>query len=299
MSSEDKHAYCIIAHNEPLVLKTLLELIDDERNDIFLLVDKKTDMALWGDIRPQKSGFWLANRVDIRWGDQSQIVAELSVFECAVAHGPYKIYHLLSGVDLPIKSQKEIHAFVNAHPDTEFIGFAEGESNERSLTLKTQYYHLFMPYMRHKNKVLRILCSILSDLSLRVQRAIGIKRHFSIELKKGANWVSITHEFCQYLLSRKNYILRTFKWMSCADEIYKQTLLWNSPFRSRVYMIENEYTSAVRAIDWQRGSPYVWGDLLLEEDEHILKYSEALFARKFSGKHSEIIKWIRKKIQGA
>ena len=31
-----KHAYLILAHEDTLVLRRLLELIDDERNDIFI-----------------------------------------------------------------------------------------------------------------------------------------------------------------------------------------------------------------------------------------------------------------------
>ena len=34
-----KHAYLIIAHNEPNILKTLLLMLDDERNDVYLHVD--------------------------------------------------------------------------------------------------------------------------------------------------------------------------------------------------------------------------------------------------------------------
>ena len=30
----EKHAYLIIAHNQPELLKKLVELLDDERNDI-------------------------------------------------------------------------------------------------------------------------------------------------------------------------------------------------------------------------------------------------------------------------
>lgn len=37
----NKHAYCIIAHNDKFCLETLLNLLDDKRNDIFLLIDKK------------------------------------------------------------------------------------------------------------------------------------------------------------------------------------------------------------------------------------------------------------------
>lgn len=36
-----KHAYLIMAHNQFHILEVLLNLIDDERNDIFLHIDKK------------------------------------------------------------------------------------------------------------------------------------------------------------------------------------------------------------------------------------------------------------------
>lgn len=38
-----RHAYCIIAHNQPRLLWRLLSLLDDERNDIYLHIDKKAD----------------------------------------------------------------------------------------------------------------------------------------------------------------------------------------------------------------------------------------------------------------
>lgn len=36
-----RHAYLIMAHNEPDILNKLLLLLDDERNDIFIHYDKK------------------------------------------------------------------------------------------------------------------------------------------------------------------------------------------------------------------------------------------------------------------
>jgi len=36
-----KHAYMIIAHTNFEQLQTLLDLLDDERNDIYLHIDKK------------------------------------------------------------------------------------------------------------------------------------------------------------------------------------------------------------------------------------------------------------------
>ena len=40
-----RHAYCIIAHNDAYCLEKLISLIDDERNDIILIFDKKSDLS--------------------------------------------------------------------------------------------------------------------------------------------------------------------------------------------------------------------------------------------------------------
>ena len=46
----DKHAYCIMAHNNWAQLQMLIDCLDDMRNDIFLHIDKKalTDYNLYG-----------------------------------------------------------------------------------------------------------------------------------------------------------------------------------------------------------------------------------------------------------
>jgi len=36
-----KHAYLILVHQFTLILETLIRLIDDERNDIYVHIDKK------------------------------------------------------------------------------------------------------------------------------------------------------------------------------------------------------------------------------------------------------------------
>lgn len=50
-----RHAYCIIAHNDPYCLQTLVNLIDDERNDIFIIPDKKADSLSLSEIKANKS----------------------------------------------------------------------------------------------------------------------------------------------------------------------------------------------------------------------------------------------------
>lgn len=41
MAIAKKHAYLIVAHNEFELLKLLIASLDDERNDIYVMVDAK------------------------------------------------------------------------------------------------------------------------------------------------------------------------------------------------------------------------------------------------------------------
>lgn len=60
-----RHAYCIIAHNDPYCLQTLVSLIDDERNDIFLIFDKKADSQAFAGIKADRSRLITPPRIAI------------------------------------------------------------------------------------------------------------------------------------------------------------------------------------------------------------------------------------------
>ena len=53
MTDSDKHAYCILAHGNWEQLQLLVSVLDDERNDIFLHIDKKalSSFEIWGGAR--------------------------------------------------------------------------------------------------------------------------------------------------------------------------------------------------------------------------------------------------------
>lgn len=279
-----KHAYCIIAHNEPLILKKLVELIDDERNDIYILIDLKADISMFRSVATQKSGLFYVPRIDIRWGTISQIRAELELFKYA-SRKKYLYYHLLSGVDLPLKSQDYIHDFFLKSKGLEFVGFIQDKKNMADLTRKTSYYHFFLKNYKSDKDIRRNIARILHKFLLRIQELFHIRRTYDMELKKGCNWCSITNDFCTYLLEREKYILKTFKYTLCGDEIFLQSILWNSPFKSNVYNLSDEFVSCMREIDWKRGNPYVWRDA----DFEYLMQSNRLFARKFSSLDISIV----------
>lgn len=59
-----KHAFLIIAHNEYPILEVLLSMLDDERNDIYLHIDKRA-VGLYQKIKGfkiKKAGFYLIEK---------------------------------------------------------------------------------------------------------------------------------------------------------------------------------------------------------------------------------------------
>lgn len=278
----NKHAYLIIAHNEPEVLKTLLAMLDDVRNDIFVHIDRRARFVYESvkDYKPKHSTLvFLEHPIAVYWGDISQVQVEYMLFERAFSQGPYAYYHLLSGVDLPIKSQDYIHAFFQQNQGKEFVGFWMDAAHRRDLKRKVYRYYLFTRYFKGGNALVHSVCALSRNLFLALQKVIRYKRNQgNIVFQKGFNWVSITQAFCTYLLSQKENVFRTFRYTLCPDEIFIQTVLWNSSFREHIYNKENALIGSMRYIDWERGNPYVWQ----EKDTDELLSSPYLFARKFA-----------------
>ena len=253
-----KHAFLIIAHNEYPVLEVLLSMLDDERNDIYLHIDKRATELFQQikKVKMQKAGFYLIeNPIKVYWGDISQVQVEYLLFETALSHGPYAYYHLLSGTDLPIKSQDYIHAFFQQNAGKEFVGFWQDAAHQRDLERKVFRYYFFTKRLKDKEHLLHGITALIRNLILAVQKISHYRRKQTFEFKKGGNWISITENAVKYLLQYKEIVLNRMKYTLCADEIFIQTILWNSPFRERMHCTNNANTGSMREIDWDMELP--------------------------------------------
>lgn len=279
-----RHAYLIMAHDNPKVLNLLLKALDDNRNDIYIHLDKKSKLNYCDLYLPQKSIIhYISPRKKIYWGDFTQITLELTLLKSAIKNGPYQYYHLLSGSDFPIKSQNYIHNFFNQYNGFEFIGFAQGTSSELDCKMKVLKYHFFTKWEKSRNPIkLFIKKLIKKPLEMIVNNLIKKKR--KIPLKKGANWISITDKCCSFIINQEENIKKEYKYTICADEIFIQTLIFNSPFFQHCYNTTDEYIGCQREIDWNRGKPYEWTENDLEE---LLK-SNKIFARKITDKNIKL-----------
>src|SRR5664280_2591372 len=111
-----RHAYLILAHHQAPLLGKLLRLLDDDRNDVFVHVDAKAKGFVEADLRTivTNSRLHFTKRTRVMWGSYSMINAELLLLRSAVPNN-YAYYHLLSGSDLPLRTQKSIHDFFEEH----------------------------------------------------------------------------------------------------------------------------------------------------------------------------------------
>ncbi len=280
-----KHAYLVIAHNEPQVLAQLVSTLDDDRNDFFIHIDAKSDFEIMTkNICSQKSKLFFVNRHDIRWGDISQLETEFELFTFALKSGKYDYFHLLSGVDLPIKRLDYICNFFENNAGKEFV-----EVNSDSNTIKNELYNKCLCYnffAKHLKGDFGFFFRAFRFLLCKIQRFFKIQRHYPFLLYKGSNWVSISLGFCEYLVSLKEEILKNFKYTCCADEIFLQSVLMSSPFKDNIYVGGN-----LRFIDWHEGnsSPKTF----TVEDFDNIRNSTSLFARKFNSSDKELLRLLK------
>lgn len=136
-----RHAYLIMAHNNFEILEKQVLLLDSPNADFYIHVDKKAGAFPAEALAalPQHSKIVFTDRTDVHWGGYSQIACELLLLKASLP-GEYDYYHLLSGVDMPIKPRKQIEGFFQMHSDKEFLCFREKPS---------EHLNLYSRYMGH------------------------------------------------------------------------------------------------------------------------------------------------------
>ena len=181
---------------------------------------------------------------------------------------------------MPLKNQKEIHDFFD-NSNKDFISV----SNMADWAyIRIDHFYPLQNITKRKNIFNKVWRNIIVPIFDRLH--FKRKRKYSI-YGLGSQWFSITDDFAQYVVSKKNEIFKNFKMTFISDEEWLQTIWLNSPFNTfesnKYYSnkhndyIEEIYFDVVRAIDFKRGAPYVYRI----EDYDYLMDTGCMFARKF------------------
>lgn len=286
-----RHAYLIIAHSGWDQLKMLIGCLDSNNTDIYIHIDKKAKNVPTEDIKftAKKSHVEIYSEYKVYWGSFELVQVELLLFKKALEKH-YDYYHLISGADLPIKPKSYIDEFFEKNSGFEFVHFDTKERlrTDKELGRRTRLYHFLQNYRRRYrvsvfNAFFTFLerCLLAAQLVLHVDRT---KKHPDFQIRYGSQWVSITNEFVRYIISQEPLICDVFKCTNCADELFIQSLVYNSEFRDKLYdrNFDDDIHANMRLIDMKNrgnnGNPYTWRDADWEE----IQSSDCLFARKFS-----------------
>lgn len=275
-----RHAYLIIAHHHFDMLKSLIRTLDSEHADFYIHINTSVKALDEADIRAAavKSRVQIFRKYRITWGADTQIRCELFLMEQAVKES-YDYYHLLSGVDIPLRTGREIEAFF----ETQEKSFMEvkKETDLTGTLDRVRYYYPFQRFIGRQKAGRGAVYALLDQLSyeyIKLQKLMRIDRTRNAPFAycRGANWFSVRHEIIVHALAQRRLIRRYFYQSVTADELFLQCVTMSSPYRDAVVPM------SLRLVDWNRTehggcSPHTF----TMEDYDMIDASDMLWARKF------------------
>lgn len=284
----NKHAFLIMAHNCKEQLINLIKLLDDPDNDLYIHIDRKVHLVDNIELIStcKYSKVCILRSVNVSWGAYSQIECELALLREA-AKEEHLYYHLISGTDLPVKTNEEIHKFFLQNQGKEFVHFQDKYVKKTTIN-HVKYYHFLQEYANSFSPFFNKIVRGAEHVLIGLQKVMHVNRCTSLKVfQKGANWFSITNSLALFVISKEKEIQKHFKYTLSGDELFMQTIIINSTYSDKLYrpLFDDSYLQCVRYIDWNRGRPYVFQKSDLEE----LLDCDAIFARKCSVELSSVI----------
>lgn len=292
------YIYAIICHRitNPLIF-TVKHLLESDKSKVIIHIDKKTSLKnrkeIYSSLGEHKNLRFISvdESIEVRWGHYSQVKVMLLLMEKALEYN-FKYFSLISGDDIPIKSNKQREKFFkkNYTEKIEFIGWNPKNNGEQRL------------YIDYPN------FSFKKDLSRlkKIKRNIYIKYKSRFHRKdithlpkiyKGSQWFTLTNKAIEYVfhyISENPKYIASFEKSMCADEVFFQTIIFNNAeLRKNIHGIESDMEDCEmggRYIDWTTGPDFPRS--LDESDINKITESNSIFARKF--KHDATTSQLKK-----
>jgi glycosyltransferase len=241
----------------------------------------------------KNSTIFFTKEIPIYWGDYSQVDAEMQLFSTAKNQQEYSMYHLLSGVDLPLDTAENIYEFFDKRKEYNFLTMVSDELFKQNRVYERVAYKTLFSRLSSRSLNSRLLKKVLNSyrkLEIGIQRRLKIDffKKFDLELKYASNWCSLNNVAVEKLIESSSLIKNAFKSGKVQDELFVPTILYKNGLLDSVYSLEPtndqpiDFQGNLRYINWWDGSPYTWTDS--EKDIEQLKYGKEqghLFSRKF------------------
>lgn len=267
-------AILILAHKNADYLH---RLVDHLKTDFHLFVhcDKRWKITL----SDEENVTYLRHRFCSDWGSYRQILATLELLKAAHKQR-FDRYILISGQDIPIKSNQYIKSFFSSHDDMNYVSsFERDTQRERDIDCeKLSLYWFSGNRFKTGSQISKITNKFLffaEKIIQNIQRKFSLFRKIPNRVYGGENWVNLTHETLTKILDYLGHnpgFLNSLRFTHCADEMFMQILLEN--FFPDISITRN----SLRYVDFLTGpeDPRI----LRIDDYQRIKESPALFARK-------------------
>jgi hypothetical protein len=268
-----KQVFLIHAHKDLAQINTLVEQLRDDEFVIYVNLDRKSAI----DPAQLHPGARLVDqRIDVLWGGFSQVEATLNSLRQIVRDVPqFDKVVFLSAQDFPLLPNAGLKQELARVAGRELIDSNPIRAGGWPVAFRYQYF-----YREGSGRVQRLACSLVN----RALRMCNITRRLPRGLAPygGSQWWALSRPCLLAVLDRVERepdISRFFRTVLCADELFFQTLVMNSPFHDKVLPHNFRY------IQWpEQGSrnPKV----LQEADFERIRASDAHFCRKLDSKLS-------------
>lgn len=266
-------AYVILCHKNIEQINLLIKQLDDMCVDFFVHIDKKSNIE--SDLLKADNVYLVDDRVSVNWGHYSIVESVLKCFSYVNRRGKYNYVHVISGQDFPLVPNYSIIDFFKKNEGLEFIRHTKMELDSENYKRVSVYYPEFLI---HNSRHISIMRSLYVKTAMILPFLRRDLKNLPQTLYKGSNWFTITGGCMEYILefTEKNpKYVQFFHNSLCADEIFFQTLILNSHFKSHVI---NDYK---RYVDWSEGlsNPKVF---TTKDSERLQQEGDECFwARKF------------------
>ena len=261
-----KIAHLILAHKNPAQLERLIDALTHPAFDVYIHLDKKTDIAPFRYLADKQNVFFVANRAPVYWAGYGTIQATINGFRAILPNPAYDYINVISAQDFPLTSAEHIYRHFAENQGAEFITCESIEDKWRDAATRVTRYHLINWRIPGKFK-----------LEKWVNRFLG-PRKFPIEgykLVGRSNWFTLSRGAANYFLDfigRHPEVRRFFRYVWGADEFIFATVLYNSTFKDSI-------RESVIYVDW-RGQTKGHPKVLTGKDLPEMLASGRLFARK-------------------
>ncbi len=263
-------AVLILAHANAAQLKRLVAHLEVDF-DVFVHLDRRSDIRVSDFTSFTRTT--VIKKVRATWGGLGIVRATLELLALASSGPGYDRYVLISGQDLPLKTNAEISAFFSQHPKTDFVDSNPFTDAEASRLTRISRFHFFP-----RRSFSQLLTTFATDLSRRLDALLslaGVRRNMEYCFRWGSQWMDLTantvNQILRLVRTDKEFLKR-FRLTFCPDEVFFQTAIEScaQPGLS----LENPR----RYIDWKTGPEHP--RILRTEDLAMVEASGMLFARK-------------------